>query len=148
MTVNVYHREYNESDNISFYKLVAKINVTVEELKSKDFMSGGDNENDVNPYLNYAWRYTNNILGSWSKNDGEYNPDFSPFVEVLGEYPIGRDGKEYGLRSSMVGDIFEIDGKEWIVAPVGFKMLEQPQTNLKTSKTEEEFVSETLGFNL
>ena len=70
--------------------------------------------------LEYAYRWTQNIMDSWSlkmENDG--NDD----VEVVGELPVV-DGKTYGLRSSMVGDRFYVDeGDAWECAIMGFKPL-------------------------
>ena len=70
--------------------------------------------------LEYAYRWTQNIMDSWSlkmENDG--NDD----VEVVGELPVV-DGKTYGLRSSMVGDRFYVEGGEaYECAVLGFKVL-------------------------
>lgn len=70
--------------------------------------------------LEYAYRWTQNIMDSWSlkmKNDG--NDD----VEVVGELPV-YEGKTYGLRSSMMGDRFYVDeGDAWECAMIGFKPL-------------------------
>jgi hypothetical protein len=40
-------------------------------------------------------------------------------VTVLGKLPV-RGGKTYGYRSSMVGDVFQVDGGSFVVAGVGF----------------------------
>ena len=69
--------------------------------------------NDVNEALEYAWRYTNNVMGSWSLKIGE---DANDDVEVLVKREDG-----LGLRSSMMGDRFEVDGVEYRVAAFGFK---------------------------
>ena len=68
---------------------------------------------DLNEALEYAWRYTNNVMGSWSKKIGE---DANDDVEVLYQR---KDGM--GLRSSMVGDHFIVDGKTYKVAFAGFE---------------------------
>ena len=52
--------------------------------------------------LDYAFRWTNNIEGSWSK-DG--NSDTNPNVTFLGEYFVDEEGVEYGARSTTVGDL-------------------------------------------
>ena len=72
--------------------------------------------NDVNEALEYAWRYTNNVMGSWSLKIGE---DANDDVEVLVKREDGM-----GLRSSMMGDRFEVDGVEYRVALAGFKRVE------------------------
>ena len=69
--------------------------------------------NDVNEALEYAWRYTNNVMGSWSLKIGE---DANDDVEVLVKREDG-----LGLRSSMMGDRFEVDGVDYRVAMAGFK---------------------------
>ena len=69
--------------------------------------------NDVNEALEYAWRYTNNVMGSWSLKIGE---DANDDVEVLAKREDGM-----GLRSSMMGDRFEVDGVDYRVAMAGFK---------------------------
>lgn len=73
--------------------------------------------NDVNEALEYAYRYTNNVDGSWSLKIGE---DANDDVEVLVKREDG-----YGLRSSMMGDRFEIDGVDYRVAMAGFKEVEK-----------------------
>ena len=72
--------------------------------------------NDVNEALEYAWRYTNNVMGSWSLKIGE---DANDDVEVLVKREDGM-----GLRSSMMGDRFEVDGVDYRVALAGFKRVE------------------------
>ena len=77
--------------------------------------------------LEYAWRRTQNIDGSWSRParfpDGAPNGDFSPDVVALAPLPVV-DGKTYGLRSSMVGDVFEIGERRFRVANLGFTEIE------------------------
>ena len=75
--------------------------------------------NNVNEALEYAWRYTNNVDGSWSMKIGS---DANDNVTVLADLPVSkRTGNTMGLRSSMMGDRFEIDGVEYKVAIAGFK---------------------------
>ena len=72
--------------------------------------------------LELAWRLTNNIKGSWSHAevvDGVENPDYSPLVEVV-EPLMVKNGKTYGHRSSMVGDVFVTDSGSFKVAIFGF----------------------------
>ena len=78
--------------------------------------------------LEEAFRMTQNFNGSWSKtrlvfdaNDRLVkNEDFHPEVQVMAPLHV-RNGREYGLRSSMMGDIMVKDGKKYRVAMVGFK---------------------------
>ena len=100
MKVTVLHLERNEitGDNEGFTP-VAEVN-----------FADGHNVTDV---LEYAFRWTNNVMGSWSKKIGE---DANDDVTVLVEREDGM-----GLRSSMMGDRFEIDGVDYRVALAGFK---------------------------
>ena len=83
---------------------------------------------DVDEALEYAYRYTNNINGSWSKGEtiewnGETheNPDYNENVEFVGEYPVGKDGTVYGARSTSVGDVMFADSSKYEVAGFGFR---------------------------
>jgi hypothetical protein len=80
---------------------------------------------DVEHALDYAWERTQNIDGSWSRGitypDGQRNADYSAHIERLAPLPV-YDGKTFGLRSSMVGDRFVIEGVgAWKVAGCGFE---------------------------
>lgn len=75
--------------------------------------------------LEYAYRYTNNVMGSWSikeqylpLRDGSMieNGDYNEDVTVLYTRPDGM-----GQRSSMMGDRMEVNGIVYRVAIVGFK---------------------------
>lgn len=79
--------------------------------------------------LEYAYRRTNNIMGSWSKPaqfefNGELhdNPDFSEDVTVMAPLPV-HDGVEYGHRSTSMGDQMLFEGKKYKVAMMGFEEL-------------------------
>jgi len=75
---------------------------------------------DIDQALEYAYRWTNNITGSWSIQEetiGDYeNHDLNHYVTVLVKREDG-----LGLRSTSMGDRMEIDGVEYRVAMVGFK---------------------------
>ena len=82
--------------------------------------------------LEYAYRVTQNIEGSWSKGpaiewEGEIhnNPDFNPNIRVIQPLTITPEGKEYGLRSTSVGDEMIMDGQVFRVASFGFKSVEE-----------------------
>lgn len=67
--------------------------------------------------LEYAYRWTNNVMGSWSREDIEDNGDYNPNVTVMADlYPDG-----LGLRSTSVGDQMLIGNTKYEVAPFGFK---------------------------
>jgi hypothetical protein len=56
--------------------------------------------------------------------DGEQNEDFSENVEVI--MPLMTvDGRKYGHRSSMIGDIFVVNGNIYVCDTVGFKLYEK-----------------------
>tara|TARA_B100000497_G_scaffold128076_1_gene173124 strand:+ start:20748 stop:21089 length:342 start_codon:yes stop_codon:yes gene_type:complete len=76
----------------------------------------------VEEALEYAWRYTNNVDGSWSMKIGG---DANDNVTVLAELPVSkRTGQQMGLRSSMMGDRFIADDVTYKVAIMGFKEVE------------------------
>ena len=79
---------------------------------------------DVNAALEYAYRYTNNVMGSWSiqkeflpMRDGTLgiNGDYNKNVTVLRHRPDGM-----GQRSTMMGDRMVVDGQTYEVAFAGF----------------------------
>jgi len=76
--------------------------------------------------LEYAYRWTNNVMGSWSIKEkmlgDQKNGDFNPNVEVLGELPVV-DGKTYGMRSTSMGDQMLIGTRKYKVAMMGFEEL-------------------------
>lgn len=79
-------------------------------------------DRNVDDSLEYAFRLTQNIHGSWSKEDiGETNFDWSDDVTEIAPLQV-IDGKEYGHRSSMVGDIFVVEGHgTYTVGVFGFE---------------------------
>lgn len=79
--------------------------------------------------LEYAYRKTNNIEGSWSKGpyfevDGvmHQNPDYSEDITVMAPLEV-IDGVEYGLRSTSMNDQMLIGNKKYKVAMCGFEEL-------------------------
>lgn len=77
--------------------------------------------NDEKEACEYAYRWTQNIMDSWSHPEGV--EDKNPNVEIVGELPV-RGDKVYGLRSSMMGDRFYVeDGDAYECAMVGFEAL-------------------------
>ena len=77
----------------------------------------------VEEALEYAYRYTNNVMGSWSIKERELggmpNGDFNDDVTVL---YTRQDGM--GQRSTMMGDRMIVDGVVYEVAAMGFKKVE------------------------
>ncbi len=67
-----------------------------------------------------AWRLTNHIESAWTENEG-----VTPSAE----------GVLHGQhRSSMVGDIFDVDGTLYVVAWSGFDLLEVDRHGNKTAE--------------
>lgn len=67
--------------------------------------------------LEYAYRWTQNIMDSWSlKMDEDGNDD----VTVVGELPVV-DGQTYGLRSTSMGDQMLLGTTKYKVSMVGFE---------------------------
>jgi hypothetical protein len=102
MKVTVLHMDRNEiTGDTEGFTPVAEVN-----------FPDGHNTMDI---LEYAFRWTNNIMGSWSKKIGE---DANDDVTVLVEREDG-----LGLRSTSVFDRMEIGGIVYQVDFVGFKEL-------------------------
>ena len=100
MKVIVKHMNRNEiTGDVEGFTPVAEVN-----------FADGHNTMDL---LEYAFRWTNNVMGSWSKKIGE---DANDDVTVLVERPDG-----LGLRSTSMFDRMEVDGKMYEVSMVGFK---------------------------
>jgi len=85
---------------------------------------------DVNEALEYAYRWTNNVSGSWSVkltgmklSDGtEFeNGDYNDDVTVLA--PLRKNGM--GLRSTSMFDRMVVNGKTYKVGEYGFKEVVQ-----------------------
>ena len=69
--------------------------------------------------LEYAYRWTQNIMDSWSLKMPE---DGNDDVTVMGDISSG-----YGLRSTSVGDQMLVGNKKYVVASFGFKTLDGEQ---------------------
>ena len=72
--------------------------------------------------LEYAYRWTNNVMGSWSIKeeffgDGEPNGDYNPDVTVMA--PLHEGGM--GLRSTSMNDQMLMGTKKYKVAMMGFE---------------------------
>ena len=71
--------------------------------------------------LEYAYRWTQNIMDSWSlKLPMDGNDD----VTVMGELEVDENGQKWGLRSTSVGDQILVGTEKYVVAPFGFKTLD------------------------
>ena len=72
--------------------------------------------------MEYAYRWTNNVMGSWSRKekffeDGTENGDYNENVTVMA--PLHEDGM--GLRSTSMGDQMLVGTKKYEVAMCGFE---------------------------
>jgi len=63
----------------------------------------------------YAFRWTQNIEDSWSKKMPRDGND-----AVIVEVPVS-SGR--GHRSTMAGDVFEVEGQRYMCAPIGFTLM-------------------------
>tara|TARA_R110001606_G_scaffold48547_1_gene123225 strand:+ start:844 stop:1242 length:399 start_codon:yes stop_codon:yes gene_type:complete len=105
MKILVKHTKYNRDSGVIIgYTDVAEVNIA----EMADFA----NENEC---LEYAYRWTNNVMGSWSikktsfpdpANGDRINGDYNEDVTVLAPRPDGM-----GQRSTMMGDIIVAIGE-------------------------------------
>ena len=87
-----------------------------------------DDRMGVMEALEYAYRWTNNIDGSWSRKEKTFkhegktypNGDYNEAVTVMAALHE-KDGVTYGLRSTSVGDWMLLGNKRYEVASMGFK---------------------------
>ena len=83
--------------------------------------------------LEVIFRLTNNMDGSWSQGptfaDGTVNEDYDSRITRL--IPLKTyKGRQYGLRSTSVGDHVRTDcGELWICASIGWKQVEELEIN-------------------
>ena len=112
MKILVQHVNFNETTgNPEGFTDVAEVDVSsMSELSRMD-------------QLEYAYRWTNNVMGSWSRSDIEDNGDFNPKVTRLAPLPV-YNGKTFGLRSTSVGDRMTINGCTYKVGAFGFELVE------------------------
>ena len=106
MNILVLHRAFG--DNYAAAKVAAPAEMNAHEA------------------FEYAWRWTNNVAGSWSRRDIEDNGDFNPNVEVV--EPLDESGM--GHRSTSTGDLMQVidderapealAGQIFEVASIGF----------------------------
>ena len=85
------------------------------------FVDVPDGTDDMNA-MEYAYRWTNNVMGSWSRKekffeDGSENGDYNENVTVMA--PLHENGM--GLRSTSMGDQMLVGNKKYEVAMLGFE---------------------------
>jgi hypothetical protein len=97
---------------------VAVIHTAFEDTpRTVALVEAGDRTGD--DALEYAYRWTQNIMDSWSKKMPQ---DGNDDVTVMAELPVSkRTGERMGLRSTSVGDQMLLGTKKYRVASFGFK---------------------------
>ena len=85
------------------------------------FVDVPDGTDDMNA-MEYAYRWTNNVMGSWSRKekffeDGSENGDYNENVTVMAPFHEGG----MGLRSTSMGDQMLVGTKKYEVAMLGFE---------------------------
>lgn len=97
---------------------VAVIHTAFEDTpRTVAFVEVGERVGD--DALEYAYRWTQNIMDSWSlKMQEDGNDD----VTVVGELPVV-DGQTYGLRSTSMGDHMLLGNTKYKVSMVGFEKI-------------------------
>ena len=97
--ISIYHRAFEDLDEI---QKVAEVSVN----------KGADLEANID----FAYRLTQNLEGSWSKgryfSNGQVNEDYSPYVKTIAPLYTDKDGKEWGLRSTSMGDVYVLESGE------------------------------------
>jgi len=102
-------------------KQVAVIHTAFEEQPNTVAFVEVQDDMEVMEALEYAYRWTNNVMGSWSIKEkyldgvgknGDYNPDVTVMAPLV-------DGM--GLRSTSMGDQMLFEGKKYKVAMLGFE---------------------------
>ena len=119
MEIKVLHFDRDGLGN-RWFEHMATIDLSGHEFDNMSFQDA----------LEYAYRYTQNIGGSWSmqrmldyKGQLYENPDFNPLVTVV--KPLdGENGEKWGHRSSMVGDRMIVNNQIFEVDSFGFKNVE------------------------
>ena len=116
MKVTVQHAKYDRNTgSVLGYTDVAEVNITEEISAFGTTME----------CLEYAYRWTNNVSGSWSikktsfpdpANGDRINGDYNEDVTVLAPRADGM-----GLRSTSMFDRMIADGKTYKVDMMGFK---------------------------
>jgi len=128
-SVVVYHSE-EFMNRESAYIPMASVNLAIEKSTRDDkFIK------DMHA-MEYAYRWTNNVMGSWSLKDeevfenGEMNRDLNQSVTVLKGLQFNEDGRLMGHRSTSIGDVMHVqyvDGRNawYMVAPFGFTFVNE-----------------------
>ena len=128
-SVVVYHNAEFQNRKAGYVPM-ASVDMAIEKSTREDRFI-----NDMNA-MEYAYRWTNNVMGSWSNKDevvfenGEQNRDLNQSVTVLKGLKFNDEGRLMGHRSTSVGDVMHVqyvDGSTawFMVAPFGFKFVNE-----------------------
>lgn len=128
-SVVVYHNAEFQNRKAGFIPM-ASVDLTVEKSTRDD-----KHIKDMHA-MEYAYRWTNNVMGSWSNKDevvfenGEMNRDLNDNVTVLKGLKFNDEGRLMGHRSTSVGDVMHVqyvDGKSawFMVASFGFTFINE-----------------------
>jgi len=103
---------------------VAVIHTAFEDSPRTVAFVDVDDNMKVDEALEYAYRWTNNVMGSWSIkketfDDGETNGDYNENVTVMA--PLHEGGM--GLRSTSMGDQMLLGTTKYEVAMCGFEAI-------------------------
>jgi len=107
---------------------VAVIHTAFEDVPNTvAFVDVPDGTDDMSA-MEYAYRWTNNVMGSWSiKKEyfegGEQNGDYNDAVTVMAPLHKDESGKEWGHRSTSVGDQMLVGNRKYKVAFAGFEAI-------------------------
>ena len=83
---------------------VAVIHTAFEDAPSTVAFVDVDENLSLSEKLEYAYRWTNNVMGSWSRTDLEDNGDYNPAVTRVA--PLHKDGmvQRYAYSSLSIKD--------------------------------------------
>ncbi len=106
---------------------VAVIHTAFEQNPNTVALVEVDDNMSVEEQLEYAYRWTNNVMGSWSiqtksLSSGE-NGDYNENVTVIAPLPVDDRGQEWGLRSTSMGDQMLVGNTKYEVAMCGFEKI-------------------------
>ena len=80
----------------------------------------------VEEALEFAYRWTQNIMDSWSK---KMPADGNPAVTVEADLHVDANGDVWGLRSTAMRDQMIVDGRRFEVDMIGFKEVDTRQND-------------------
>jgi hypothetical protein len=124
--ITVKYVGYDIPNDLQYQVMAPRATVNVNAIKAIKALEGGyvpvaeieyDDKLNLMDNLEYAYKILQNgvVTDSWTLMP----PDG---LKALVD-PIERNGQTYGHRSASMGDIFIVDGKEYVVATYGFEEL-------------------------